>query len=117
LLLNNDKEELTFPDDFYSAIITTIEKAQGKHSVDMELEDVLYLFEFSEIHKAGGLAGSFTRNEWPGIQTPHAIIIFSRKNPLRLHASRTTEICILTISPFTRVTRRDVAWTSRTHQT
>ncbi len=46
---------------------------QNETNITMGPTNLMYLFEFSRIHKVGGIASPYASIEWLGVQTPHAL--------------------------------------------
>ena len=69
-----DAEQLSQPEDFYTALSEAIETAWDSHSAAMNTLHTLYLFEFDKIVKIGGIHSPYACIEWPGIQIPQAIL-------------------------------------------
>ena len=65
-----DAEQLSQPEDFYTALSEATNIARDNHYASMDTRHTLYLFEFYKIVKVGGIHTPYACIEWPGIQIP-----------------------------------------------
>ena len=74
LILNNDGKHHP-SGDIIDSLVTSILAADiiSKTNITLNPTYLLYLFEFSRIYKAGGIASPYATIEWQGVQTPQAL--------------------------------------------
>ena len=73
-LYDIDAEQLSHPEDFYTALSEATETAGDSHTVALDTLNPLYLLEFYKIVKIGGIRSPYACIEWPRIQIPQAIL-------------------------------------------
>jgi hypothetical protein len=78
-----DAEHVNQPEDFYTALSDVTEALGDGHYADMDASHMLYLFEFYKIVKIRGTNSPYACIEWPGIQTPQAILSLLDEKGLR----------------------------------
>jgi hypothetical protein len=71
LLLQPDNDYIP-PEDFIDTLITCIAEAdaQDESAITIPSADLLYLLEFSKIHKVGRISSPYASIGWLGVQIP-----------------------------------------------
>ena len=70
ILYDLDAEHDNPREDFYTTLSDATEAAGDGHFVDLYASHKLYLFEFYNIVKIGGINNPYACIEWPGMQIP-----------------------------------------------
>ena len=85
LLLQPDND-YTPLEDFIDTLITCIAEANAQDvaAITIPLADLLYLLEFSKIHKVGGISSPYASIEWLGVQIPQVLTVKLRDRGLNI---------------------------------
>jgi hypothetical protein len=70
---SNNREALSIPNDFYTAISEATDQAGDDTTVELKQNDLVYLFELCIITKTGNISSHYVRIEWHVILIPQII--------------------------------------------